>query len=211
MNMPLTLPGPHPADVPVPDDIDGCEFVDGRWQPKHPDHPPDYYPYRDGHEFVDGQWVEQHMSMRSDLVGINLGAALRDYSRRTKAGRVQSSKAGYQCFPDDPRRVRLPDPSFIAAARVTQEVRDAGNCPIAPDFAAEVVSPNDEATALNRKVHEYLAVRVRLLWLIFPESRSVWVLRSNGAGAWVAGTGELSGEEVMPGFTISLDTLFAED
>lgn len=211
MNMPLTLPGPHPADVPVPDDIDGCEFVDGRWQPKHPDHPPDYYPYRDGHEFVDGQWVEQHMSMRSDLVGGNLFSALLGHVRQTKAGRVQNSKAGYQCFRDDPRRVRLPDASFIAAARVTQEVRDAGNCPIAPDFAAEIVSPNDEAPALNRKAHESFAAGVRLLWLVYPETRSVWVLRGNGSGAWVIGAGDLSGEDVIPGFTITLDTLFAEE
>lgn len=211
MNMPLTLPEPPTTNAPIPENVEGCEFVDGRWQPKHPDNPPVYYRYRDGHELVDGQWVELPMSMRSDLVGGNLFAALHSFVRRTKAGRAQNSKAGYQCFPDDPRRVRLPDASFIVASRVTQEVRDAGNCPIAPDFAAEVVSPNDEATALNRKVHEYFAAGVGLLWLVYPENRSVWVLRANGSGAWVVGAGELSGEEVMQGFTITLDTLFAED
>jgi Uma2 family endonuclease len=211
MNMPLTLPS-LPDPVVGPFEVkEGYEFVDGRWRPKHPDHPPDYYPYRDGHEFVDGQWVEQHMSVRSDSVSVNLVTSLITYARQRKAGRVQGSKAGYQCFPDDPRRVRLPDASFIAAARVTQAVRDAGNCPIAPDFAAEVVSPNDEATGLNRKVHEYFAAGVRLLWLIFPDNRSVWVLRSNGTGGWAIGSGELSGEEVMPGFNMSLDALFAED
>ena len=211
MNMPLTLPGPAPTEFPPSRNMEGCEFVDGDWRPRHPDNPPNHYPYRDNHEFVDGEWVELHMSMRSDYVGGTLFAALRDYTRRTKAGRAQNCKCGYQCFPDDPRRVRLPDASFIVAARVTQEVRDAGNCPIAPDFAAEVISPNDEASALNRKVHEYLAAGVRLVWLVYPETKSVWVLRANGTGVWFRGAGELSGDDLMPGFTITLDTLFAED
>ena len=211
MNMPLTLPRPEAEEAIPPDDVEGCEFVDGEWREKHSDTPPNYYPYRDNHEFVDGEWVELKMSVRSDYVGGTLYAALRDYTRRSKAGRAQNSKCGYQCFPDDPRRIRIPDASFIVAARVTDDVRDAGNCPIAPDFAGEVISPNDDATVVNRKVHEYFSAGVRLVWLVYPATKSVWVMRANGTGNWFAGAGEIAGEDVMPGFQISLETLFAED
>ena len=50
-----------------------------------------------------------------------------------------------------------------------------------------------------------------MIWLVYPDTKSAWILRANGSGAWFAGTGELSGEDIIPGFTITLDTLFAED
>ena len=140
MSVPLTMPGPHAPEFTDTEDFEGCEFVDGEWRPKHPDSPPNYYPYLDNHEFVDGEWVELNMSVRSDYIGGTLYSSLRDYTRRTKAGRAQNSKCGYQCFRDDPRRIRLPDASFIAAPRVTDEVRNARNCRIAPDFAADWAS-----------------------------------------------------------------------
>jgi Uma2 family endonuclease len=46
---------------------------------------------------------------------------------------------------------------------------------------------------------------------VYPTTKSIWIFRANGSGAWLAGAGELSGEDVVPGFSVSLDTLFAED
>ena len=86
-----------------------------------------------------------------------------------------------------------------------------GNALIAPDFAAEVTSPNDKADHINRKVCEYLSVGVKLIWLIYPATKSVWILRNNGSGAWLSKSGEINGEDVIPGLTLTLDTLFAEE
>jgi Uma2 family endonuclease len=151
------------------------------------------------------------MSVESDYIGLKLASAMLRHVEPTKAGRVQGPDCGFQCFRDDPKRIRFPDATFIKASRVTAEVRKAGNCPIAPDVAAEVISPNDLAQELSVKVHQYLAAGVQLIWLVFPRTRAVWVLRANGTGAWLAGSESLGGEEVMPGFAISLDTLFAEE
>ena len=125
-------------------------------------------------------------------------------------GRVQGPECGYQIFPAEPLRVRKPDVSFIAAERASPELLN-GNARIVPDFAAEVMSPRDKADALNKKIEEYLAVGVRLVWIIFPKTRSVWIFRSDGSGQRHVGAGEITGEDVMSGFSISLDTLFAED
>jgi Uma2 family endonuclease len=44
-----------------------------------------------------------------------------------------------------------------------------GHTRIAPDLAAEVMSPNDLAYEVDRKVKEYLAAGVRLVWVINPD------------------------------------------
>jgi hypothetical protein len=70
---------------------------------------------------------------------------------------VLPSDAGYQCFPDDPGKVRKPDASFIQAARLAVEDEPEGWARIAPDLAVEVVSPNDLFEAVAIKVREYLS------------------------------------------------------
>jgi Uma2 family endonuclease len=192
------------------EDVEGSEFVDGQWRPKHPAVWVDREHDRHGAEFVDGEWREKTVSVQADAVIVNLLTALRSHARAAKSGRVQGPECGYQCFPDDPRRVRKPDASFIAAGRLAADQLQ-GNARIAPDMAAEVTSPNDNLQELNRKVTEYLAVGVKHIWLIFPLTRTVWVLRADGTGGWVAGSGQLSGEGVIPNFALALDSLFAED
>jgi Uma2 family endonuclease len=209
MNAPTTLPWPG-TPTPSFEDVEGAEFVDGQWQPKHPATWVEREHDRRGCEFIDGEWRERTVSVQADAVIVNLLTALREHVRATKIGRVQGPECGYQCFPDDPKRVRKPDASFIAAGRLSADQLQ-GNARIAPDLAAEVASPNDKVFELNRKVTEYLAVGVKLVWLVFPLTRAVWVLRSDGTGGWVAGSGQVSGEGVIPGFAISLDTLFAEE
>jgi Uma2 family endonuclease len=210
MNMPPTLPPPSSPDPPDPEDVRGCEFVDGQWRPKHPDEWVEVEHDREGSEFVEGEWTEKSMSVSSDTVIVNLLAALNPYVRANKLGRVQGPECGYQIFPVEPKRVRKPDTSFIAAGRVSADLLK-GTARIVPDLVAEVTSPNDKADLIGEKVAEYLSVGVKLVWVVYPTTKSIWIFRANGSGAWLAGAGELSGEDVVPGFSVSLDTLFAED
>jgi Uma2 family endonuclease len=60
------------------------------------------------------------------------------------------------------------------------------------------------------KVVEWFSVGVRLIWVIYPESGTVHVLRRDGSGAWFGPGGQLSGEDVIPGFTCSVDELFLD-
>jgi Uma2 family endonuclease len=209
MNLPPTMPWPTEAPPEPPDTGALMEFIDGQWRPKHPPFPPPLHD-REGCEYVDDTWVEKPASFKSGRVGIKLLRRLESFLETSPIGVSQWPEMGYQCFPDAPKQVRKPDVSFIRIERMTKEVWDSGNSPIAPDFAAEVISPNEEAEDVNRKVQEYLAVGVRLVWVIYPKTKTVWIFRLSGTGAWVAGAAELSGEDVIPGFTISLETLFSE-
>lgn len=79
---------------------------------------------------------------------------------------------------------------------------------IAPDLAVEVVSPNDTVYEVDEKVEELLAAGVRLVWVLNPETRIVEVHRLDGTVSKLHVADELSGEDVLPGFTCPVAELF---
>ncbi len=188
---------PADPDDPIPE-------MNARYQAgRIPDHR--------GFEYVDGTWVERPGNVWCSHVGAQLLTRLHTFGEESGLGHCFSAGLGYRCFPEEPLRVRKSSVSSIADGRLSRDAWNAEFCPIPPDFAAEVVPPNVEARFVNRRVHDYFSVGVRLFWLIYPNTKTVWIFRANGSGAWVAGAGELSGEDVIPGFTITLETLFSED
>jgi Uma2 family endonuclease len=72
----------------------------------------------------------------------------------------------------------------------------------------EVTSPTDEVYDLEEKIEEYLRAGVRLIWVIHPEVRAIPVIRADGSGLRLRPGGELSGEDVIPGFRCPVDALF---
>jgi Uma2 family endonuclease len=77
-----------------------------------------------------------------------------------------------------------------------------------PDFVAEVVSPNDKYTDINKKVDVYLQDGVRLIWVLDPFVRHVVVYAAGQRPEHFAGSDTLDGGSVIPDFEIGLDALF---
>jgi hypothetical protein len=50
---------------------------------------------------------------------------------------------------------------------------------------------------------------VKLIWILYPITRSIWVLRADGSAARLTEDKDLSGENIVPGFTCRIATLFA--
>ena len=123
--------------------------------------------------------------------------------------RAAPADASYQCYPDDPRKVRRPDVSFIRADRLPAEEDREGHCRIAPDLAVEVISPNDLYTDVDEKVEEYLAAGVRQVWVLNPSTRTLRVHRCDGTQNYLREQDELTGEDVVPGFRCRVGALFA--
>jgi Uma2 family endonuclease len=160
------------------------------------------------YELVDGELVERNMGFESSVVGGRLFRLLANHCHSNNLGDVAPADASYQCFPDAPNKVRKPDVSFIALGRLPAGVLPRGHCRIAPDLAAEVVSPNDAFSEVETKVSEYLAAGVRLVWVIDPPTRVVLVYRPDGSGARLSDGYELTGEDVVSGFRCLVGELF---
>jgi Uma2 family endonuclease len=158
-------------------------------------------------ELVDGELVERNMSFHSGWVTSLLNEKLTAYVRARQLG-AASSEASYQCFAEDPDRVRRPNISFIQRSRVTPSML-SGHVPIPPDLAIEIVSDNDTLFAVRRKIGEYLRAGVRLVWVVNPEEREVQVFRGDGKHSLIQNGDSLDGEDVVPGFHCPLAETFA--
>jgi Uma2 family endonuclease len=165
-------------------------------------------PDGDRFELVDGQLVEKEMGFHSGRVGGRLYRFLDTFCEANGLGWVLPSDVGYQCFHDDPQKVRKPDVSFIDARRLAPEDEPQGHCRIAPDLAVEVVSPNDIFYDVSQKAQEYLQAGVRLVWIVDPATRTVWVQRPNESGAILRPADDLTGDNVVPGFRCKVEDLF---
>ena len=160
-----------------------------------------------GYELIDGVLVEKKMGALAALVGVYIGELLNAYCRRTGAGWVFSSEGGFRCFPDSPNRVRKPDVSFVSAARLP--LKDIKGFPkIAPDLVVEVSSPHDRVHELEEKAEQFLTAGVRLVWIVHPETRSLRVLRPNGSDSRLHETDQITGEDVLPGFSCGVSDFF---
>jgi len=166
------------------------------------------------YELVDGRLVERKMGCESSLIGIIIAYLLKQFLRGKKLGHVLGSDAGYQCFPDAPKKVRKPDVSVILYGRLADEKVPKGHATIAPDLVVEVVSPRDRAEEIEVKTLDYLAAGVRLVWMVYPATRRVWVRRPAGAPAGPAtemsAADTITGEDVIPGFTCRVNDFFEE-
>jgi Uma2 family endonuclease len=161
-----------------------------------------------GYEMVDGVLEEMPMGSESGWVAGELYRRMANYVIDHKLGWAFPAEVLYRCFPDDATKFRKPDASFIRFGRLENGRIPAGFIPIAPDLAVESVSPNDVATKLERKIQDYLSAGVRLIWIIYPETRTARVLRLNGQSSELHARDELGGEDVLPGFRVRLDELF---
>jgi len=151
------------------------------------------------YELVDGQLVERNTGIESSWIGSQLIARLVLYSKE-QGGWTLQADSGYRCFPHDPGMVCKPDASFVRRGRFPGNVLPKGWATIAPDLAVEVVSPKDRVSELEKKLGDYRTAEVPLIWVIYPESRSVMVHRRDGSVSRLLEHEVLSGEDVLPGF-----------
>jgi Uma2 family endonuclease len=166
-------------------------------------------PDGDRFELINGQLVERHMGAESSQVAATIIALLRQHVRAHQSGKVFATDCGYQIFANEPRRVRYPDGSFIARGRLPNDEAPKGHVPIPPDLAVEVVSPNDLAEEVEAKWIDFLRAGTRLVWVVYPEAKTVHVYRLDGTSAVVTEAGDLAGEAVLPGFTCRVAEIFA--
>jgi Uma2 family endonuclease len=161
-----------------------------------------------GFEWVDGQAVEKPMGAQSSHVNRRLSTRLGAYVDDNDLGFVVDSECGFRIFPKKPRQIRKPDMSYIAKGRLPNNKLPEGDVTIAPDLAVEVISPNDVAQEIELRISDLHSAGIRLLWIVYPNTRTIWVLRKDGSAVRLTEDQELTGEDVVAGFRVPVATLF---
>ncbi|KAB8317417.1 Uma2 family endonuclease [Tolypothrix campylonemoides VB511288] len=129
------------------------------------------------------------------------------WNRQTKLGKVFDSSTGFK-LPNGADR--SPDVAWIKQERwdtLTPEQKEKFP-PIAPDFVLELMSPSDDLQKVQEKMQEYMENQVKLGWLIDRKTRRVEIYRLGQEVEVLESPTELSGEDILPGFILNLQTVF---
>jgi Uma2 family endonuclease len=148
---------------------------------------------------------------------------LTNWNEQTELGETFSSSTAF-ILPNGAER--SPDAAWVELSRweaLTLEQREKFP-PLAPDFVMELRSETDSLTKLQQrridwevssqlcatrqKMEEYRDNGVRLGWLLDPQQRQVEIYRLGRDVEILADPETLSGEDVLPGFSLDLRSIF---
>jgi len=156
------------------------------------------------HELDEGELIVMPPpSWIHGIVQMAVGEALRRAARTAGTGMVVS-ECGFRLAPDV---VQAPDVAFIREERRTEMV-PGRYCEFGPDLAVEILSPDDNAARLQRKIAGYLAAGTSIVWVLDPESITVNVYQKPGVFRTLNADDQIDAAELLPGFSIPVRTLF---
>jgi len=159
------------------------------------------------YEFVNGKPEARKMgSSKHGGVGSRLIVKLGAYVEANNLGGVYGADTTYLIGEND----RIPDVSFLSAARIPEEGETDKKWLIAPDLAVEVISPNDIWIEVMDKIHNYFAAGVRQVWLINLKHRRVYVYDSPDLISVLTEEQDLTNEALLPGFRCRIADLFKQ-
>jgi Uma2 family endonuclease len=138
---------------------------------------------------------------------MNLGAELKNFIKPRKLGRLVGSDSGVW-LERDPDTVREPDVAYFSTERIPPGVRVTGYAETTPDLVVEVVSPSNTIREVNDKAFMWLGHGVRLVWLVYPDTRTVDVYQGGRAVTTLTEDDSLDGLDVLPGFACAVSEIF---
>jgi Uma2 family endonuclease len=137
----------------------------------------------------------------ADLIG-----QVWSWNRRMKLGELFDSSTGYN-FRALAGGRPSPDVSWIQNSRM-EGVELGQFCTVVPDFVIELRSSTDRLSSVQTKMLEYQKLGVRLGWLINPQAKQVEIYRVDKEMELLESPTEVSGEDVLPDFTLDLTTIW---
>jgi Uma2 family endonuclease len=158
-------------------------------------------------ELVRGRLVvREPPGYRHGVVAFAIATRIGAFVEANDLGVVVAAETGFKLF-SNPDTVRAADAAFLSRHRAPYPP-PVGYLELAPDLAVEVVSPSDRAGEVQAKVSDWLTAGSRLVWVIDPGRKRAVVYREDGTVDLLANQDALSGEDVLPGFSCSLDDVW---
>ena len=160
-------------------------------------------------ELVDGTLVEKIMGLKESVVAGEILTIIKNWNRSSgNLGMVSGADGPFHLFA---KLVRIPDVSFTNWDRVPgRKVPDEPVPDVSPDLAVEVLSEGNTRSEMERKLKEYFLSEVTVVWFVDPKKRTVRVFTSPDDVTELKATDTLDGGDVLPGFSVSVASLFAD-
>lgn len=159
------------------------------------------------HELVDGELV--FMSPAGGFhgrVSSRLGGRLTVFVEDRGLGGVYDGQTGFWMKSGN---LRAPDVSFVAQEKLDKlGASPEGFFKFAPDLAVEVLSPSESMKDMQGKIDDYFASGTRLVWVLIPRIKGARIFHERKRSKLLRADESLSGEDVVPGFSIRLSDLY---
>jgi Uma2 family endonuclease len=140
-------------------------------------------------------------------IAMHLGASLYQAVTAQNLGRVYGAETGF-LLASSPDTVLAPGVAFVHGEWLVQMADITGFIPDAPDLAVEVISPSDACTEVEEKVTLWLQYGTRMVVVVNSRRRSVTVYRADRPVHFLSEQDELSGNDVVPGWSMHIRDLF---
>lgn len=166
--------------------------------------------YSDGKrgELIRGEFVPKMAAGEEHgAIVIKLGWLLGNATIPNNLGRLVASDSGVQ-VEWEPDTVREPDIAFIARERRPRGTVVRGYTEIPPDLVVEVVSPSNRQPAINDKARMWVDSGVRLVWVVWPETKMIEIHRPNEPVITLRESDTLTGMDVIPQFSCPVRDIF---
>jgi len=103
--------------------------------------------------------------------------------------------------------IAQPDVAYFSKARIQgHDLNEYFH--VAPDLAIEIISPSETAQNVNTKVQKYFQHGSQLVWNFYSDTQQVYVYTSPDDVHIVNINGTLTGENVLPGFSLAVRDVF---
>ena len=162
----------------------------------------------EGYELVLGELRTMAPSgLEHSTIGVDLITTLNAFVRSNKLGKISGADGGY-ILHRNPDTVRAPDIDFVQTDRLPNGKTPQKYFPGPPDLAVEIISPSDVYEDVEDKVKEFLEAGTRIVWVINPRRKSITIFRGDNSITALRTADTLSGEDVIPGFSLPVSEIF---
>jgi len=158
-------------------------------------------------ELIDGILVEKTMGLRESVLAAIICRYLCEFVEAGDLGVTFSTDCPFRLRPG---RIRFPDTGFISWDQFPNgELTPEAICDAVPELAIEVISDSNTRKEMELKLHDFFAAGVRLVWYVYPKTKSAVVYTSPVRKKEIESSGSFDGGKVLPGFTLPLAKVFA--
>lgn len=160
------------------------------------------------YELDEGEVVEMSRpGERHGTVCANVAWVLGNTIRQVKKGNVVANDTGI-VLQRDPDTVKGPDVALYAAGKKYDELALKYSDQI-PVLVVEVLSPTDRFGAMMKRINQFLAKGVTLVWMLDPEVQTITVFRDKQFSVVLEASEEISASDVLPDFRCAVEDFFA--
>ena len=167
-----------------------------------------HLPDNQRYELIKGELIEMSPAgPRHGRITNTIAFLLTQYVREKNLGVVYAAETGFK-LSENPDTIRAADTAFITLNRIPAEGEPPGYWAIVPDLVVEVVSPSDTAATVQAKITDWISTGCQMVWVVYPDTQTVMEYRSLTNIRVLTRQDELTGGEVLPGFTCPISQLF---